>query len=366
MRLPTCSVLTLLFALTGMAGAKDLDRADALRAAFANPTAAQIIASLTANASKEPLYDMHGNANKDLQRLMVLRFAATGEIMRAIDRMEANLQLTSVRSALLDVLGFVKDPASIEWLRGKRRTNSEAFFRDYLPAWTGNIDGFGSWKWLTGRESWIAFWLEAFNDENSPDRRVELLCVLCQFDDASVVSFFAARRVAAKDPKEILLIESYLDAHGTPVNGDRIVWALQALSRSTQNNDFVISIASGLRQEAFVPRLIGISDRAAPNTYPPYYAAERDLHAITFQCDLHGKASWQDWYAKHGKEGRSGWTRTAVNALRVELAQHPKEAAQRFEKLTYCWNEIAMLPFITDELAQHAEFHSSIAGWINT
>jgi hypothetical protein len=329
----------------------------------ATPT--QIIARLKPGESRNPLFDMHGNANRDLQSLMVLRFGATNDIVHGIDRMEGDSHFASVRAALFGVLGFVKDPASIKWLREKRRSDAESFYRDYLPAWKGRLDGFGGWEWLTGRDQWIAFWLEAFHEERSPERRIDLLCVLCQFDDASVVSFFRARRVEVTDPKEVLLVESYLDAHALPANDERVAWAVDELRRSPKNNDFLISMAHRLRHEAFVPFLVGISDKAEPNTFPPYYAAERDLQAITFECELHGKVAWQSWYAARGKEGRAGWTRSAVDAFRAKLASNPKEAAKRFEKLVYCWNEIAMLPFMEDELAPHPEFHCEIAGWIN-
>jgi hypothetical protein len=330
---------------------------------MATPT--QIIARLKPGGSRDPLFDMHGNANQDLQSLMTLRFGATNDVMHDIDRMKGDSHLASVRAALFGVLGFVKDPASIEWLREKRRSDSGSFYSDYLPTWKGRRDGFGGWEWLTGRDRWIAFWLEAVQEERSPERRIDLLCVLCQFDDASVVSFFKARRVEATDPKEVLLVESYLDAHALPANSERVAWAVSALRRSPKNNDFLISMAGGLRHEAFVPFLVGVSDKAEPNAYPPYYAAERDLQAITFECTLHGKAAWQNWYVAHGKEGRAGWTRSAVDTFRAELAQNPKDAAQHFEKLVYCWNEISMLPFVEGTLAPHAEFHNAIAAWIN-
>lgn len=329
-------------------------------------TAAQIVARLEQGQSRDDfLFDMHGNANDDLQRLMVLRFGATDEVTRGIDRMDGEANLASARSALFSVLGFVKDPAAIQWLRELLHSNPESFYRDYLPFWRGRRDGYGSWEWLTGRDRWIAFWLEAFQEERSPERRVDLLCVLCQFDDAKVVSFFAARRTEAKDPKEVLVVESYLSAHGVPANDARVVWAVDALRRAPKNTDFLISIAGSFRHEAFVPFLVDVSDKTEPNSYPPYHAAERDLQGITFECTLHGKPAWQRWYVAHGKENRAAWTLSAVDTLRADLARNPKQAAQRFDKLIHCWDEIAMLPFVEATLAPHAEFHSAIAGWIN-
>lgn len=329
-------------------------------------TAAQIVARLEQGQSRDGfLFDMHGNANDDIQRLMVLRFGATDEVVQGIDRMDGEASLASARSALFGVLGFVKDPDSIGWLRALLRSNPESFYSDYLPAWKGRRDGYGSWAWLTGRDRWISFWFEAFQEEPSPERRVELLWVLCQFDDAKIVSFFAERRAQAKDPREVLIVESYLSAHGMRANDARVGWAVDALRRVSKNTDFLISIAGRFRHEAFVPFLVGVSDKTEPNSYPPYHAAERDLQSITFECALHGKAAWQRWYVDHGKEDRTTWMHRAVDAFRADLTGNPEQAAQRFDKLIYCWNDIAMLPFVQDTLAPHAEFHSAIAGWIN-
>ncbi|MGA8278584.1 MAG: hypothetical protein WB784_10345 [Rhodanobacteraceae bacterium] len=340
--------------------------ADSTKAGATNDvTPAQIIARFKPGESRASLFDMHGNANQDLQSLMVLRFDATNDIMRGIDRMQGDSHFASVMEALFNVLGFVKDPASIEWLREKRRSDAESFYRDYLPAWAGRLQGFGSWEWLTGRDQWIAFWLDAFHEERSPERRITLLSVLSQFDDASIVSFFSARRAEMKDPKEVLLVESYLDAHALPANGERVAWAVGTLRHSPKNDDFLISMADSLRHEAFVPFLVGVSDKTESSTFPPYYDAERDLQAITFECDLHGKAAWQNWYVAHGKEGRAEWMRSAIDTFRANLASRPKEAVNRFEKLVYCWNDIVMQPFVEGELAPHPEFHSAIAGWIN-
>jgi hypothetical protein len=333
-------------------------------AASRSATPTQIIAGLSAEPA-DLLIDMHGNANRELQHLMRLRFAATKDVMRGIDRMQGDAHDAAMRSALFGVLGFVKDPASIEWLRAQRRSNAENFYRDYLPTWMTRLDGFGSWEWLTARARWIAFWREAFEDERSPARRIELLDVLGQFDDASVVSFFSARRIAATDPKEVLVVESYLNAHAVVADDERVAGAVDALRDAPQDEDFLTSMAGRLRHEAFVPFLIDVSDKAEPDTFPLHDSAERILQAITFACDVHGKPAWQTWYAAHGEEGRAGWMHSAIDGLRAEQSRDLAQAAQHFDKLVHCWNDIALLPFVKDELAAHAQFHSAIAGWIN-
>lgn len=335
-------------------------------ASSAPSTPAEIIAALEHDDSDDAyLYDMHGNADQRLQQLMVLRFDATAAVMQAIDRLEGDRRQAKLRAALYDVLGFVKDPASIDWLRTKVYSDTDAFYRDYLPAWRGTIDGFGSWEWLTGRNRWIAFWREAFDGETLPERRIELLCVLCQFDDPSVVSFFETRRSLASDPKEVLLTESYLDSHDVRADDKRVQWAVDSLARSPGNRDFLITMARHLRHKAFVSYLVDNADAQEPNAFPPYYHAERALQAITFECAMHGKVAWQRWYAAHGQEDRHQWTERATSAFREKLARNPVAAANEFDHVVYCWNEIALLPFVETELARHTELHSAIAGWIN-
>lgn len=328
-------------------------------------TSAQIIERIASEANDDRFFDMHGNANADLQRLMVLRFGATKDAMRAIDRISGNASLAPARNALFRVLGFVKDPASIDWLRAQHRSNAQHFYDEYVPRWKERFDGYGSWEWLTGRQRWIAFWMAAFDDEPSPERRIELLGVLDQFDDASVIAFFGKRRVAATEPMEILLVESYLSEHDVPADVERVTRALAALRDVPANHEFLIAVARRLRHEAFVPFLVDIADWTHPNRFPPAYDAQRALQAITLACDLNGTLTWRFWYLVHGMEGRDAWRRRAVDALRTTLASNPAEAAKRFEKLVYCWNDIALLGFMQDEIAPHAEFRNRLAGWVN-
>jgi hypothetical protein len=234
-----------------------------------------------------------------------------------------------------------------------------------VPAWANDLDGYGSWPWLAGREQWIAFWREAFDEETSAEHRIALLNVLCQFDDPSVVSFFQSRRSIARDPKEVLFVETYLDENEIPADEKRVQWAVDALARAPKDRDFIVSMARSLRRKAFVPFLVDISDVRDPNVTPAYYPAERALQAITYQCDMHGKVEWQRWYAAHGQEERHEWTQRAIDAFRAKLAKDPAAAAQEFDHRVYCWNEIALLPIVETDLMPHPELHDNIAGWIN-
>ena len=117
--------------------------------------AARIIAALE-KLEPSSYYDMHGNVHNQLQALMIDRFSATREIIQNIDRFERAKQLPDLVSALYDVLGFVKDPAAIDWLRGKvAESDRNFFYTRYLPKWHDMIEGYGTWEWLEERERWI-------------------------------------------------------------------------------------------------------------------------------------------------------------------------------------------------------------------
>lgn len=328
-------------------------------------TPAQLVERIRSDEARHMFFDMHGNASGDLQALMVQRFAATKTVMRAIDRMREDASLEPVRKALLRVLGFVKDPASIDWLRALRRADAQRFYGDYVPWWTDRFDGYGSWKWLTGREPWIAFWIAAFDDERSPERRIDLLNVLDQFDDASVVAFFQKRRIEATEPKEILLVESYLDMHDVPADGERVTKAIAALRDTPGNVEFLVTSARRLRHEAFLPFLVDHADWTHPNYSPPSYEAQRALQEITLACHREGALVWRFWFLVHGREGRDAWRRSAIEPFRAQLASNRADAAKRFETLVFCWHDIALLDVAQNELAPYPEFHDSLVGWLN-
>ena len=128
-------------------------------------------------------FDLHGNAHEHLQALMVERFRVTEVITRSIDRFERDGGRPELVGALYHVLGFVKDPASIDWLSGRvaGASASDPFYARWLPRWQDATDGYGTWEWLEGRERWIDFFIGTFEREANKARRVELLKGTCRF-----------------------------------------------------------------------------------------------------------------------------------------------------------------------------------------
>lgn len=311
------------------------------------------------------LFDYHGNANPQLQQLMMLRFDATAAVMAAIDRLEGDPREAQLVQALYSVLGVVKDPESVAWLREKLRTQQRLVRNHYMPHWRDSLDGYGSWEWLQGRQRWVEFWISAGNSEVSARTRYLLLDVLSGFDDPAVVRHFLEQRDRDLGPKATLEVEAYLSAHGHAADGARIQAAILKLAGKPGSTDFLSGVATELRDAAFVPYLISVTDVPSANTYPARFPAVDALQAITFELSPMTQQEWRDWYATHGSAGRQAWMDRALDAFRLLMRADEDAALARFEKAVYRWNDIAVLRFIESELVLRPKFHSAIAGWIN-
>jgi hypothetical protein len=343
------------------------------RVASADRNAVRLVKTLE-QKNPEYLFDMHGNADKTLQQLEILRFKATATVQAGIDRMEGDPQRAALVRALYKVLGFVKDPASTTWLEKKLRSpQRKSIYDNYMWSWMdgvgfgfGNNEGFGGWRWLSGRSRWIAFFITTYNDESSSDRRVGLMNILKGFDDPAAMRFFKAQRETVRDPREILLIEAYLYQHDLPADGERIASAISSLKGDPDNRNLLIGTADALRNEAFVPYLIDTLDVAEKNVIPAQYLSQDVLQDVTFELDTEGKTAWNAWYSKHRSESRAQWVQSAVASFKARLARDPAGAKEWFaKKASYRWNDLDALPVIRDELLPRAEFQSEIAGWIN-
>jgi len=313
------------------------------------------------------LYDMHGNSNRELRALQLSRFRATPEIMRAIDRLEKDRSRVQHAAALYDVLGFVKDPASIEWLRRKvGNKDAVGLYENWMQGWLGSFDGYGTWPWLEGRARWIGFFIDTYKHETRSTIRSDLLSALSGFDDPLVVNFFQEQGRLALDSRETLAVERYLERHGGEPNKARIQKAIQTLSLNPDNRQFLIEFAYSFRHEAFVPFLISALD-SVPKDFSreASWNAQDALEHITFEIHVRGKDAWVRWAAENGAAGRLVWRDRAVDLMRRTLQKDVNSALALFEKTVYRWSDILFLSFIETELATRSAFHSNIAGWIN-
>jgi len=326
---------------------------------------------------QEYVLDPHGDGRGKLLRLMILRFDATAAVQAGIDRNEHNPRRKVLVASLYRVLGFVKDPATIPWLEAKLRSPHRQFVYDnYMWKWErnigigegfGNDEGFGGWRWLTGSQRWITFFIDVFDRERSTDRRIELMNVLKGFDGPLAMQFFSEHRLTATNPGEVLLIEAYRAQHDLPVDDERIAKAIRSLSSDPDYRDLLLGTADAIRSKAFIPYLVDTYHVALKNITPAIYESKEVLQDITFVYDIDDPKGWLTWYGKHRNESRDLWMRTALDAFRDRLKRDPSGARKMFEddQLAYRWNDIRTLPFIHDVLLPRAEYRSEVAGWIN-
>jgi hypothetical protein len=318
------------------------------------------------------LRDYHGNANNRLQCLMVLRFSATDAITTAIDQLESDPKHEALTQALYRVLGFVKDPASIPWLRTKLASPRRAQVLDHwLYEWQsfvgigfGNNEGFGNWPWLTGREHWIALMKEIHAESEDAVSRLIVLNVLKGFDDHDVRAYFREVSAADRSSDEWLLAHAYLVQHGDRPDTRRIEWAISALAGDPVHRDLLLGTADALRHEAFVPYLIDTWDVARPNVMPASYDSRIMLEKVTYAVGPDSAQAWRTWFEAHGNRTRDDWVNEALASFRALRERDAAAARIAFDQLTYRWNDAAALPLIR-ELLDDPAYHSRLAGWLN-
>jgi len=310
-------------------------------------------------------YDMHGDANTELQTLMIRRFEATNDVCREIDSTSIKAYPAYVAS-LYDVLVTVKDPASIPWLKrslaGPRRRE---ICDHWLPGWHQYVRGADPSvaRWLTGLDKWSDFlraW--AIAETDAGDRLRVLQAMQGWLHDPATQSFFVALESGGKaTDEELLLSDLYLRQHGKPFDETKLVAAIGRLGKSPAGSRMLLKYASAIRHEAFVPWLIEMADSDMKENF---MTPQRALEAITFQRKIAGSAAWKEWYKANGRAGRAAWMKAAAEQLE-SLARSDMPAAKAFlSKAIYNWNDPTMLPYM-ERLAALKEFRSEIVGWIN-
>jgi hypothetical protein len=157
-----------------------------------------------------------------------------------------------------------------------------------------------------------------------------------------------------------------LGQHDVSVDEARIATAIDALKGDRRNHDLLVGMADALRQEAFVPYLIGSLNIAEEHIIPPQYFSQPVLQSITFELNIESKDAWNAWYSKHRTEARTQWVKSAIASFKERLARDPAGAKDWFaKKASYRWNNLDALALVRNELLPRAEFRNEIAGWIN-
>jgi hypothetical protein len=140
-------------------------------------------------------FDMHGNANQELQTLMIRRFEATEAVCRAIDSVSVKSH-PGYAVSLYAVLTTVRDPASISWLqRSLKGPKKREICDHWLSGWRVYLRGAApsQTKWLTGREQWSKFFRAwASSETDAADRLRVLLAMQGWLHDPAMQDFFAS------------------------------------------------------------------------------------------------------------------------------------------------------------------------------
>ncbi len=310
-------------------------------------------------------YDMHGNACRSLQALMIGRFEFTTNVCAELDSTDPK-SLPAYVAALYDVLATVKDPNSIPWLE-KRLTGSRRseIYDHWLSHWRTWLSGVGPQeeRWFVRREKWAAFFGRWAEGETQPSRHTEVLRVMqAWLHDARTLEYFTRlEQNSNTSDEDILIAQLYLHQHGRAVDKVKLQETIGRLGKSISGQKVVLEFASEMRHEAFVPSLIDISEGSLEVNYR---TAHQNLEAITFCSDVQGRAAWQNWAADHGSESRKTWMEQASSQL-FDLAKTNVPAANIFlDQRMYRWNDPIMLTTM-ERLVEFRPLHSQIVGWIN-
>lgn len=322
------------------------------------------VRSLREKAAKgKHLYERDGNPCREIIDLMILRFEATSVICDEIDRVESAPN-EAYLAGLYRLLGTVRDPATIPWLRQKESGAQAAYMYDaWLGPWTvpSYLASSGSvymqWAWLEERDKWATVFRDLTSKQTDNRRRLRLLTAMatCFHDDATVAFFVRREREVTSQPREVLLVQTYLWSHGKAVDGNLLQQAIDRLSKEDGEVPSLLAHAEVMRHEKFVPWLIELWEHA-----PKYReSADSVLRGITFALTGSGEfEDWREWYERYGHDGREKWLRRAMD----EVLADPKRGAGLLSTEQYNWaGDIALAPFVAqwigiDDLADEVPF----------
>lgn len=232
-----------------------------LGATATSPSTAQILRDLKSLPQgvgwpQSHYYDMHGNANRGLQALMIRRFEATSALCREIDSVSFELHPAYVAS-LYRVLGTVKDPASIPWLehclKGPKR---KEIYDHWLSEWRAYLRGAAPTEltWVAGTNEWSKFFRAWATLEMSETNRLSVLRVMQGWlhDPPTQAFFESLERDGKATDEEVLLAQVYLRQHGRPFNEAKLRAITIKLRKTPNGARVLLRYAAAIRSEALV------------------------------------------------------------------------------------------------------------------
>jgi hypothetical protein len=256
-------------------------------------------------------HDMHGNANEQLQTLMIRRFEVTRELCEQLDSVSVKTHPAYVAS-LYEVLATVKDPASIPWLeRSLRGPHRKEIYDHWLSGWRAYMRGAAPMEssWLTSTDEWSKFFRAWASFETNETSR---LCVLQAMqawlhDPATEAFFTSMERGGQATEQELLLAQLYLRQHGKPFDGTKLAATIAKLRKSSAGDRILLRYAGSIRHEAFVEWLIDVADEKMEAEFmTPQRALGRSLFSAISQANWLGKTGTRPM----GRTGAfGGWKR---------------------------------------------------------
>ena len=315
------------------------------------------------------------------QRALALqRFESTAPICAALDKICLKNDRIYAQ-ALFYVLGVVKDPQSIVWLR-KRLNDEDAgpCLDAWLDGWLFHYGGRSGVhpnvvaRWLTEHDRWATFLTERIALEKTSKRRMRLLRAMARnlTIEATIERFRKLEAAEFLSDKERLFVQAHLYRYGQSIDEQLLAQAIKRLRCSTNVRWLPLLVSAELPHELFLPWIIEIHrDRPGPESTD--VSADGlwsssplgRLREITLEPSIERADEWQAWYEKHRGETHRDWA-GAVWSRSVAMVN--REPAN-IDKVPFAWRR-PLLVEDRDVIEQmkvwvtHECCHEVLARWI--
>ncbi len=313
-----------------------------------------------------PHFDMHGNPSDDLEVLLKARFRPTRAICAELDRPNSGLEYAD-RRALFYVLGRVKDPSTIEWLRAHLSgPDADLIYGSWLSGWLHTpIGPTPLVKWLERPSEWSEFFTNLLSKERDGQRRLRLLHAMVSWlNDLKTLAFFERQ---ARDPQvkgeELMFALLYLHIYGSPVDEQRLSGAIEDV-RSTPGTERLNEYLNVFPHRAFLPLLLERAERDKDAAEGIRNLTDYYLVRITWQFGIKGAAAWKAWYAQHRNQSQEQWISGALEDLDRLVESDPERAGAVLHENPYIWTAKPAFGRLPKWL-RHQQLREALISWVS-
>lgn len=308
----------------------------------------------------------HGGVPRDLRPLILARDLATPAIISEVARYEKGKP--RYVEALFAVLGTVKDPATIAWLRARVSDvgdQSGFVYGAWLSMWLNTPIGtfdtrrYLVYRWLSDekREAWRPFILELY--QRAPSARDKSKCLraltYCFHDDATLRILESMESEVGGE--ELLIVQVSLNQHGRKIALERLRSNIDVLRQMESNAPLLRFYAAEMRHEAFIPALLDMLEGPARD-----FAID-SLQMITLLSGPDAPEDWREWWSSHNHECSAEWVTQA--GRRADARLHANDTEYVASRLSdgYFWADSRLAPHVRRWLKYNA-LHPAIADWV--